>query len=74
MANLDTGGKPVEDQAADFVRKNCDQVGELAQILFGAVEGSGEMAFQTVGNFEHFVTAGVLDQKGSGAEDFLIQI
>src|SRR5579859_4504163 len=74
MRDFHPSGKAVEDQPADLVLQNGDQVREVAKIVLSAVNRGREMAFKRLRNVEHLIAAGMIHQQGRGAEDLVCQV
>ena len=67
-------GKPLNDEPADFVLEDRDEIGEVTEILRRAVNRRGEVAFERTGDLEDLIAAGVAHQKRGWAKDFSIQV
>ena len=74
VADLDSGGKPVKDKPSDLVLKDRDEVGEIMQILFRAMNCGCEMAIKRVGDRKHLIPAQVLYEQRGGAKDLRIKV
>jgi hypothetical protein len=72
-AGFDAGAEAVEDNAADFAFEDADEGSEVFEVLPGAVEGGGELAFEAVGEAEEGVEVGALGDDGAGTEDFALE-
>ena len=73
MGHFDSSGKAVKDETSDFMIKNRDEIGKITEILFRAMNRRGEMAFESAGDLENLVAAGMPNEKRGGAEDLSIQ-
>jgi hypothetical protein len=61
-------GNPVKDKPSDLVLKDRDEVGEIMQILFRAMNRGCEMAIKRVGDLKNpirpkFCTSSVVGQR-----------
>ena len=74
VADLDSGGKPVKDKPSDLVLKDRDEVGEITQILFRAMNRGCEMAIKRVGDRQNLIPAQVLYEQRGGAKDLRIKL
>ncbi len=55
VAHLNSSWEAVKDEASDFVLKNRDEIGKIAEILFRAMYRRGEMAFESSRDFENLI-------------------
>ena len=62
VTDFNAGGIAVENDAADLVSQNLEQVGKFDQVFLGAVNGGGEMAVETASGIEKFLMFGETDQ------------
>ena len=69
VTHLDASGKPVHDEASDFVLEDRYKIRELTEILFRAMNRCSEMAFERVGDLKNLLAARVPNQKRRGAKD-----
>ena len=74
VTDFDAGGKSIEDQASDFVFKNSDQVGPLAQVFFSTVNCRCQMSFQSASNLQDLFSRRIPHQQCRGAENLGGQI
>jgi len=74
MGNLDSGGKTVADESANFGFENRNQIRELAQVVFRAMNRCREVAFQGAGDVQDFCAIPVLNQERCRTEDFVRQL
>jgi hypothetical protein len=64
--------EPVQDNPSDLVLKDRDEVGEIMQILFRAMNRGCEMAIKKVGDLKNLIPAQVLcEQADRTLERFL---
>ncbi len=52
VAEFEAGGVAVVNNSPDFIFQDGDELGELDDILLGAVHRGGEMAVQAASGFE----------------------
>ena len=57
VRDLDARGKAVENEPADLVLENRDQVSKLPQILLRAMDRCRQMAFEAAGNRQNLIAA-----------------
>jgi len=58
VRDFDAGGEAVEHQAVDLAFKYRDQIRKVPQILFGAMDGRGQVAFESARNGENLLSTG----------------
>ena len=73
VGNFDPGRETIKYQPANFGLQDRDQIAELAQIGFRAMNGRSQMAAQVAREFQYLGAGGVADYQGRGAEDFRSQ-
>ena len=69
LADLDAGGEAIADETAGAAFSGGEERGGGGEVGVGAVDGGGELAFEGVGDLEHFVGAGAGDEERGRAED-----
>ena len=71
MANLDTGGKSIHNQASCLPFQNADEVGISVEVGVASVHGGGELPLQFCGQYDEFLPIGIADDQRTGTEDFV---
>ena len=74
VGNFHTGGKPVEDQPSYLGFQNSNEISELVQVLFCAVNRGREMAFERTGDLQDLLPAGVAHKQRGRPEDLGVEI
>ncbi len=74
MRDFDTGGEPVDDDAAGFALEDGEKLLRERNVLIGQMKRRGELAVKMASGGEKFVDTAALDEESSGAEDFFQKI
>ena len=74
VRHLNSSREAVEEDASNFRFEDRDQIAELAQIFFGAVNRRSQVAFQRTGDRKKLIVTGVLHQKSCRPENLLVEI
>ena len=70
VGNFNSGRETVKHQPANLGLQDREQIAELAQIVFRAVNGRGQMSSEFGRDFQQLGAVGMADQQGRGTENF----
>ena len=74
MGDFDARGKSIEHQSSNLVLKNRNQIGKVAQVLFGSVNRCRQVTFEAACNRQNLIAAGVPHQQRSGSKNLRVQV
>ena len=74
MRYFDASRKTVENESADFGFENRDQISKLVQVLFCAMYGCSQVAFEGPCNRQNLLPARVLHKEGCRTKDLRVQV
>lgn len=73
-ADFDAGGEAIENEAPDLLFEHADQRREVDEILIGAVNHGGELAFEAVRKTKHVLQCRAFSDDGTRTENLTPQL
>src|ERR1700691_2199747 len=74
VTDLNSSGKAIEHKPPNFAFENRDEIGEVAEIRFRAMNRGRKVAFESAGNFKNLIAARVAHEKCCRTKYLRIQL